>query len=33
MRRSARTWRNKGNLGFILASHRAAGAPLRRSRR
>jgi hypothetical protein len=32
MRRSARTWRSRGNLGLILASHRAAGAPFRRSR-
>jgi hypothetical protein len=27
MRRSARTWRSRGNLGLILASHRAVGAP------
>jgi hypothetical protein len=33
MRRSARTWRSRGNLGLILASHRAAGAPFRWSRR
>jgi hypothetical protein len=33
MRRSARTGRSRGNLGLILASYRAAGAPLRRSRR
>jgi hypothetical protein len=32
MRRSARTRRNRGNLGLILASYRAAGAPLHRSR-
>jgi hypothetical protein len=32
MRRSARTWHSRCNLGLILASHRAARAPLRRSR-
>jgi hypothetical protein len=32
MRRSAWTWRSRGNFGLILASNRAAGAPLRRSR-
>jgi hypothetical protein len=33
MRRCARTWRSRRNLGLILASHRAAGALLRWSRR
>jgi hypothetical protein len=33
MRRSARTWCSRWNLGLILASHWAAGAPFRRSRR
>jgi hypothetical protein len=32
MRRSTRTWGSRGNLGLILASHRATGAPFRRSR-
>jgi hypothetical protein len=33
MRRSAQTRCSKGNLGLILASYRAAGAPIHRSRR
>jgi hypothetical protein len=32
MRRSARTWGSRGNLGLILASHWATGAPFRQSR-
>jgi hypothetical protein len=32
MRRSARTWRNRGNLGVIIASQWAVGAPFHRSR-
>jgi hypothetical protein len=32
MRRSAQTGRSRGNLALILASYRAARAPLRRSR-
>jgi hypothetical protein len=32
MRRSAQTLRNRGNLGLIIPSHRAVGAPFRRSR-
>jgi hypothetical protein len=32
MRRSAQTRRSRGNLELILASYRAAGAPLHRSR-
>jgi hypothetical protein len=32
MRRSARTWRIRGNFGLILATHRAAGTPFHRSR-
>jgi hypothetical protein len=27
MRRSVQTWRGRGNLGLILAYHRAAGMP------
>jgi hypothetical protein len=32
MRRSARTGRSRGNLGLILATHRAAGTPFCQSR-
>jgi hypothetical protein len=31
MRRSARTRRNRGNLGLILAPYRVAGVPFHRS--